>query len=50
MKNVMDAEQSSNRVLEITPFIPLILRGREKEISSIPRISLLRHVPSGVEG
>jgi len=30
MKNAMDAEQSSNRVLEITPFIPLILRGREK--------------------
>jgi hypothetical protein len=31
MKNAMAAEQSSNRVLEITPFIPLILRGREKE-------------------
>jgi len=30
MKNAMDAEQNSNRVLEITPFIPLILRGREK--------------------
>jgi hypothetical protein len=33
MKNSMDAGQSSNRVLEITPFIPLILRGREKEQS-----------------
>jgi hypothetical protein len=42
MKNAMDAEQSSNRVLEITPFIPLILRGREKEIISILRIPLLR--------
>jgi hypothetical protein len=29
MKNAMDAEQSSNRMLEITPFIPLILRGEE---------------------
>jgi hypothetical protein len=28
MKNAMDAEQSNNRVLEITPFVPLILRGR----------------------
>ena len=28
MKNAMDAEQSSERVLEITPFIPLILRGK----------------------
>jgi len=42
MKNAMDAEQSSNRVLEITPFIPLILRGREKETISVLRISLLR--------
>jgi hypothetical protein len=29
MKNAMDAGQSSNRVLEITPFLPLILRERE---------------------
>jgi len=42
MKNAMDAEQSSNRVLEITPFIPLILRGREKETISVLRIPLLR--------
>ena len=42
MKNAMDAEQSSNRVLKITPFIPLILRGREKEIILIQRIPLLR--------
>jgi len=38
MNNAMDAEQSSNRALEITPFIPLILRGREKETISILRI------------
>jgi len=42
MKNAMDAEQSSNRVLEITPFIPLILRGREKVTIPILRIPLLR--------
>jgi hypothetical protein len=42
MKNAKDAEQSSNRVLEITPFIPLILRGREKETISILTIPLLR--------
>jgi hypothetical protein len=42
MKNTMDAEQSGNRMLEITPFIPLILRGREKEAISILRIPLLR--------
>jgi hypothetical protein len=41
MKNTMDTEQSSNGVLEITPFIPLILRGREKETISILRIPLL---------
>jgi hypothetical protein len=28
MKGAMDVEQSSSKVLEITPFIPLILRGR----------------------
>jgi len=28
MNNAMDVEQSSDRVLEITPFIPLILRGK----------------------
>jgi len=44
MKNAMDAEQSRNRVLEITPFIPLILRGREKETIPILRIPLLRLV------
>ena len=27
MNNAMDAEQSSDRVLEITPFMPLILGG-----------------------
>jgi hypothetical protein len=42
MKNAMDAEQSSNRVLEITPFLPLILRGRKKQTISILRIPLLR--------
>jgi len=42
MKNTMDAEQSSNRVLEITPFIPLILRGREKETIPILEMPLLR--------
>jgi len=50
MKNAMDAEQSSNRMLEITPFIPLILRGRQKETISILRIPLLRLVLSEVEG
>jgi len=30
MKNAMDAEQSGTWVPEITPFIPLILRGKEK--------------------
>ena len=33
MKNAMDSEQSSSRVLEITPFIPLILRGGRREQS-----------------
>jgi hypothetical protein len=28
MQNATDLEQSSNKELEITPFIPLILRGR----------------------
>ena len=28
MTNDMDADQSSDRVLKITPFIPLILRGK----------------------
>jgi len=39
MKNAMDAEQSSDRVLEITPFIPLILRGilLEKLNYCVPR-------------
>ena len=37
MKNAVDAEQSSNRVLEITPFIPLTLRGISKErVSEFP--------------
>jgi hypothetical protein len=37
MKNAdaMDAEQNSNRVLGITPFIPLILRGIKKEMALI---------------
>jgi hypothetical protein len=43
MKRAMDAKQSSNRVLEITPFIPLILRGRQKETMSILSIPLLRY-------
>jgi len=34
MKNAMDTEQSGNRVLEITPFIPLILRGKGRETIS----------------
>jgi hypothetical protein len=38
IKNAMDAEQSSNGVLETTPFMPLILRGRKKETISIVRI------------
>jgi len=38
MKAAFDAEQSNNSVPEITPFIPLILRGREKETISILRI------------
>jgi len=38
----MDAEQTSNRVLKITPFIPLILRGSDKETIYILRIPLLR--------
>jgi hypothetical protein len=42
MKNTMDAEQSSNRVLEITPFIPLILRGRENETIPVLRVPFLR--------
>ena len=42
MKNAMDAEKSSNKVLEITPFIPLILRGIKKETICILRIPLLR--------
>jgi len=42
MKNTMDAEQSNNKVLEITPFIPLILSGRDKETISVLRIPLLR--------
>jgi hypothetical protein len=42
IKNAMNAEQSSNRVLEITPFIPLILRGSKKETIPILRIPLLR--------
>jgi hypothetical protein len=33
MKNAMDAERSSNRVLEITPFIPIILRGGRRKQS-----------------
>jgi hypothetical protein len=50
MKNALDAEQSSNRVLEITPFIPLILRGRGKDTIPIFRMPLLRPVLSEVEG
>jgi hypothetical protein len=42
MKNAMDAEQSSNRMLEITPFIPLILRGSKKETIPILRIPPLK--------
>jgi len=42
MKSAMDAEQSSNRALVITPFIPLILRWREKEIIPILEMPLLR--------
>jgi hypothetical protein len=43
MKNTLDAEQSSDRVLEITPFIPLTLRGKEKETTFILlRMPLLR--------
>ena len=42
MKNAMNAEQSSDRVLEITPFIPLILRGKllEKLNYCVPRLML----------
>jgi hypothetical protein len=41
-KNVMDADQSSSEVLEITPFVPLTLRGTEKGTIVILRIPLLR--------
>jgi hypothetical protein len=49
MKNATDAEQSSNRVLEITPFSRLILRGAD-ENNPFLRIPLLRLVVSIVEG
>jgi hypothetical protein len=42
MKNTLDAEQSSDRVLEITPFVPLMLRGKQKERTSVLGIPLLR--------
>ena len=42
MKSAMDVEQRNSRVLEITPFIPLILRGREKETIPILSVPLLR--------
>jgi len=42
MKYATDAGQSSNKLVEITPFIPLILRGIAKEATFILAIPLLR--------
>jgi hypothetical protein len=40
-KNVMDADQSSSEVLEITPFVPLTLRGKDKGTIVILKVPLL---------
>jgi hypothetical protein len=50
MKGKLNADQSSHKVLKITPFIPLTLRGKEDETTSVLVITLLRLVLSKVEG
>jgi hypothetical protein len=46
MKDAKDAEQGSKGVLEITPCIPLILRGMKQTVSilSFPLLKLFRNV------
>jgi hypothetical protein len=45
MKDAMDAEQGSKKVLEITPCIPLILRGKKKQTISILSFPLFKSCP-----